>query len=48
MLLFIKMFNLVLFFATLSMVEACTTGTSLCSSRYQQAASSTQHALASR
>jgi len=43
-----KFFNLVLFFAMLSVAVACTTGTSLCSSRYQQAASFLQPTLASR
>jgi len=37
-----------LIFAMLSVAVACSTGTSLCSSRYQQAASFLQHALASR
>ena len=45
-LLFIKIFNPVLLFAMLRMAVACSTGTSLCSSRYQQAASFLQHALA--
>jgi len=44
----LKIFNLVFLYAMLSVAIACTTGTLLCSSRYQQAASFLQPTLASR
>jgi len=41
-------FNLILIFAMLSVFVTCRTGMSLCSSRYQRAASFLQHALVLR
>jgi len=37
------LFNLILIFTMLSVADTCTTGTPLCSSRYQRPASFLQH-----